>query len=380
MPFHLHRRLALDWRYARSQALHRDSAFALRWLLRTLQYPIQGHAIVIFAALLQAASSLPTDPSILERSISALEKDVSILDSAINALAISSACWEFWVWAFSGLVVIGVVMEWWVIEYDWDDEVDEWAIWDFVGIRRPPSRPSIVKWRVEMASVFLIAIGVAGELGVGVEISHINGLVRSKDAELRTKNAELRRESDQLVSLVNERAAKLEQEAESERLARARLEAKLRPRRLSSKQIDDLGAKLKVLAAGSHPPIAISSEAFDSESRDFAKDFETAFKAGEWTPTVVPWDQLHDHGLDIGMLEDPASPGKIPAPFVSVVQSIQDTITAIGVPCRIRPLSPTDQVTLQPPVKNVLYLLVHRKPDSAPSDTDGNKRNSTNAH
>jgi hypothetical protein len=78
---------------------------------------------------------------------------------------------------------------------------------------------------MEVGSVLLITIGVMGELGAGIKITSINGVLRGKSAELRTKNAELRSKSNQLVALINERAKELEQQAEDEALARAELEA-----------------------------------------------------------------------------------------------------------------------------------------------------------
>jgi hypothetical protein len=37
-------------------------------------------------------------------------------------------------------VFIGVVMEWWVIQHDWNEENETWVVWDFVGIVRSPVR------------------------------------------------------------------------------------------------------------------------------------------------------------------------------------------------------------------------------------------------
>ena len=165
---------------------------------------------MIFAPLTEAASRSPIDAPALGRSISALEGAISALERELKALEILSACWEPWVWVFSALVVVGVVMELWVVLHDWREEWETFAIWRFIGVTRSPSRPDRPKLWVEVISVVLIAVGVAGELGIGVEISHINGAIRGKASELRTKNAELRRDSDQLVALVNERAGNLE--------------------------------------------------------------------------------------------------------------------------------------------------------------------------
>jgi hypothetical protein len=117
--------------------------------------------------------------------------------------------------------------------------------------------------------------------------------------------------------------------------------------------------------------IAIIYAALDGEAEDFAGDFATAFKAGGWKPAITGWDQTGKRGLDIGMLADPSAPHEIPALFISLVQYLHDAIGAVGIPCRIVPLSPDEQISLNKPEKGVLYLMVHRKPDN-----ETNKQNS----
>jgi hypothetical protein len=146
---------------------------------------------VIFADLIQTASSLPTEASALESSISALE-------SAIKTRENSSASLEYWVWGFTILVVLGVLMEVWVITHERRDDMEAWAL-TYFGVLRTPSRPSTKKFVVEIGSVLLIALGVVGELGAGIGIASINSALRVKSAELRSK-------SDQLLVLVTRQA------------------------------------------------------------------------------------------------------------------------------------------------------------------------------
>ena len=160
---------------------------------------------MIFAQLIQSASNLPSDSSALERSISALERAISVLESDVKALESSSVPWEYSVWVFTFLVVVGVAMELWVIRHEYRDDMEAWALAHF-GVLRSPSRPSITKFRVEVGSILLITIGVMGELGVGIKIASINGVLRGESAELRSKNAELRSKSDQLLALVTQKA------------------------------------------------------------------------------------------------------------------------------------------------------------------------------
>ena len=154
--------------------------------------------IVILAPLTQAFSTLPTDTTPLESSISALE-------SAIKTLENSSVPWEHLVWLFTFLVVVGVAMELLVIRHEWRDDMEAWALAYFWAVRTP-DRPSRAKLWVEIVSVLLITIGIIGELGVGIKIASINGSLRVKSAELRSK-------SDQLLALVTQQAGDASQSA-----------------------------------------------------------------------------------------------------------------------------------------------------------------------
>src|ERR1700683_2562644 len=91
--------------------------------------PSQGtnKAIVIFVDLFQTASNPPTDVSALESSISALESAISALEAAIRALDNRSLPWEHaWRW-FTGMVIVGVALEWWVIRHDFREEMETWC-------------------------------------------------------------------------------------------------------------------------------------------------------------------------------------------------------------------------------------------------------------
>lgn len=235
-----------------------------------------------FAHLIQSASSLPTDASALQSAISALERDIRTLES-------SSVPWERTLPWFTAVVAFGVVMELWVI---WRERRDEMQAWGR-GIVRPPDRPSIKKFIVEIVSVLLITGGIVGELWAGVRITNINGSLRSKGAELRSK-------SDQLVALLNveagnaqqvagkanERAgglekgaAQLRKEAEDERMARFELEASVAWRRLTNGQQSEIKANIW-LFAGEHA--GLWYDAGNAEAVLFATDIEKALLAARW--------------------------------------------------------------------------------------------------
>jgi hypothetical protein len=124
-------------------------------------------------------------------------------------------------------------MELWVIRHEWHEESEEWAIWHFIGIDRAPASPLRIKLWVEIASVFLIAIGVAGELAIGIKISHVNGLIRGKAAELRSKNAGLRTASEQLVGILNTEVSENDSEVQRLKADNLALEAIIQPRTIT---------------------------------------------------------------------------------------------------------------------------------------------------
>ena len=97
--------------------------------------------IVIFAHLIQAASSLPTDPSALESAISALEREIKTLEG-------KSVPWEQALPWFTALVAVGVAMELWVI---WHERREGLHAWNR-GTIRSPERPSTAKFVVEVWS------------------------------------------------------------------------------------------------------------------------------------------------------------------------------------------------------------------------------------
>jgi hypothetical protein len=172
---------------------------------------------VIFTHLLQSASLIPTDTSALESAISALETAISELEAEIRALNTRSVPWEHALPWFTFAVIVGVAMEWWVIRHDFREEMETWAIFDFVGVIRFPSRPSVRKLVVEIAGVALIVFGIFGELGIGLEIASINNSLRAKSTELRSKNAELRSKSNILLALVTQQAGEAADSAQKAR-------------------------------------------------------------------------------------------------------------------------------------------------------------------
>lgn len=220
---------------------------------------------MIFAHLFQTASNPPADVSALESSISALERAISALEAQIRALDSRSVPWEHVLPWFTFAVLVGVAMEWWIIRHDFREEMETWAIFDFIGVVRFPSRPSVLKLVVEITSIALIVFGIFGELGIGLKIASINSSLRAKSAELRSINAELRRDSDHLVALVNERAAEIEES--------------VAPRRLTTKQRELLASHLRKFAGRS---LTVFTDPSDAEAAVFASEIYLALKSAKW--------------------------------------------------------------------------------------------------
>jgi hypothetical protein len=186
-------------------------------------------------------------------------------------------------------------MELWVLWKDRRDDLDAWSR----GIVRTPDRPSIAKYVVEIASVLLITVGIVGELWAGIEITSINGRLRSKNAELRSKG-------DHLVSLIKEatsqansqageakkhagqleiEAAQLKRKAESETTARIKLQSSVGWRHLTERQQEDVAADLRARFRGS--VVSVRYLNGDIEGSRFAADIADAMrKAGclVWPP------------------------------------------------------------------------------------------------
>jgi hypothetical protein len=95
---------------------------------------------------------------------------------------------------FTTLVAIGVAIEVFVVVREHKEELDAWRVCVL-----HPKKPSRFKLFLEIASIVLVTVGILGELGIGLWISHINGQLREKGSNLRSK-------SDQLLALVTQEA------------------------------------------------------------------------------------------------------------------------------------------------------------------------------
>jgi len=299
---------------------------------------------VIFAHLVQSASNLPTAASALESAISALERDIKALES-------SSLLWENLLPWFTALVAVGVAMEFWVISRERRDDIEAWKRATIL----PPERPSTAKFVIELVSLVLITGGIVGELGIGITITSING-------KLRTMNAELRDKGDQLVGLLHVEASIAEQNAaaanriaEAEKLARVKLQQYIQARRLTGKQKE----QLTKLLSENPQSIMIGYCLSGSDCIDFANDIGDAFNKAGWK-TFWGASTSNKRGIEVGFAK-----GSDEALAAEWVPKIRHALGEIGVDSNETWFGPNDKTLVGGFEKNVLYLIVHNKPELA---------------
>lgn len=165
-------------------------------------------------------------------------------------------------------------------------------------------------------------------------------------------------DSDRRIAETRERAAVLERDAaalraqaESDRLARIKLEERIVPRRLSGEQKVALVAAMSSLPK---PNVAVVSRLMDNEGSDLAADLKIAF--AEAGAVIVPGNLStwlsHEKGLFVGVVENDAA-----------AAAWSDVLAKAGVPATARAMSAADNSTLGAGiVPGVLYVLVGAHP------------------
>ncbi len=128
-----------------------------------------------------------------------------------------------------------------------------------------------------------IAVSVVGESIVGF-------LHWRRGGELAVIQTAEKLELTNSIAAANARASDANKKAETERLERVKLEAKVSPRRLSGEQVRKMSA---VLSKAIPAPLAIVSRLMDAEGKDFADDIAAALKASGWeSRKYVNWTQF----------------------------------------------------------------------------------------
>lgn len=124
-------------------------------------------------------------------------------------------------------------------------------------------------------------------------------------------------------------AAEANEKAEAEKLARVRLEKDVSPRRLTGEQRIKL---TKLLEQYADPVgIVVVSAFLDSESSDFADDFNAAIADAKWK-TLRFKDRLTQRtGISLGVLEGTPRLDPWGRPIIELKQRVGEALTGIGI-------------------------------------------------
>jgi hypothetical protein len=146
-----------------------------------------------------------------------------------------------------------------------------------------------------------------------------------------------------------ERTAEAIEKAESERLARIKLEKELGPRRLTGEQKFELAKLLGGVKAG----VAIVSPMADGEASDFADDLDSAIKAASWETVRIKNLITEKFGLSVVTTEGT----KLPS-----AKLLSDALTAVGILHNVTAVKNGD-ASISPAFQaGYLYLVVEHKP------------------
>src|ERR1035437_5789154 len=152
--------------------------------------------------------------------------DASTFESAIKALEIRSDSLDSWLKFWIILVVVGVVVEVVVVIREYFHARSEYRR----GWIRSPSKPTLWDLGLGLAGGVLVAIGVAGELGVDFKAAAVEG--------------ELRNANRSLVGLLNTDITRLRLETAKANERTARLQSLMGPRTLTEEQQQLIAARL----------------------------------------------------------------------------------------------------------------------------------------
>lgn len=219
---------------------------------------------------------------------SALDKALSILESEILNLEHQSDALRFWLWFSTAIVVFGIFLELIVLIKEHREKIRDWKR----ATIRTPEKPSLWFFVFEVAATLLVFAGVAGELAVGVRSEDINtklrdkngkrfSLVQQKADSATNRAAALEREAGYL----HKEAARLNKQAEDERVARVQMQALVSARHIPAKELQKLAASLSEFKG---KELYLESYANDPESYGLGLSILTSLKS---IPLVV-WDHL----------------------------------------------------------------------------------------
>ena len=210
---------------------------------------------------------------------------------------------------------------------------------------------------IQLVAVFLVAVGVAAEFvgeWVGRPLEKIVEDARELHVAELTKDAKrLSSEAEAAKAAIAEANAR----AESERLERVKLEAKIAPRRLSGEQKEAFVAALSGVPRVP-PTVAVVSRLMDAEGGDFADDISAALAAAGWkSERYRNWTMLQK-GLFVATAEGTVVSRDDPS--IKGLEVALDAAKTAHAPLTVK----ADEFTTMSPhfQPNVLYVLVGAKP------------------
>jgi len=112
-------------------------------------------------------------------------------------------------------------------------------------------------------------------------------------------------------------------------------------------------AKL-LLVPKSMAGITIVSSLLDGEGSDFADDFDSAFKAANWTTLRIKNHVSEKQGVRLGTIEG--------TPVLTTTKLVEEALNAIRVPWEKATFSTDDHSTSPWFQSGFLYLVIERKP------------------
>jgi hypothetical protein len=257
----------------------------------------------------------------------ALQQQITRLNAQWNHL-------DGWMLIFIGVVVVGVLFELAVVWVEYFRERQEYRAGDTHAIAAPSLG---MAWFASIGAL-LVALGVGGELFLHMRASNVETALRGAN--------------EQLVALVQRDAAQATLTAESERLARIKLQTELEPRRLTTAQKQ----KLTSLLRGKPKAIFILPMGDDTETADLANDIGDALNKAGWKTFFSVRFSL-DHGIEVG-----ASKESDMAVLAPAIEELRGALSAVGLSSRKTLFDPNDTHLAGRFEKNALCLVIDHKP------------------
>ncbi len=272
-----------------------------------------------------------------------------LTESEIGSLKAALNCWEWVGYISTAIVFLGCVGEF---------------IAEFTSL--PKSKEAESKWA--RLSLIVLILGIAGELLGAVRASQLTGQIIANIEERSSHADQKAGEANERASANEKEAAQLRKDAESERLARVKLEGAVASRRLNGKQKAKFTSFLK-----QYPDpvgIVVVSAALDSESSDFADDFNSAITDAQWK-TLRLRDRLTSKtGISLGVFEGTPELDPWNRPILKLKKRIADALTAIEVPYNDVTFGKDDKnSTFTPFERGPIYLVIEHKPPVGGSRT-----------